>query len=183
MDSDDAYATGWTGAHHLALVTRDLDATVRFYHGMLGMPLWSAMKPMPYHGRHCFFKAGAFFMHFFENPDAEIAAPQSGWAQQRFTTVPGAFQHIALSVEDEGVLIELRERLLSAGVEVTELMDQGPVRQFLFTDNNGIMIEVNWDRAPLTAMPVDYTSEWRFDDPDPVPAVQELRRGDRLRSR
>lgn len=33
----------WRGAHHLALVTRDLDATVRFYHGVLGMPLFGAM--------------------------------------------------------------------------------------------------------------------------------------------
>lgn len=33
----------WRGAHHLSLVTRDLDATVRFYHGLLGMPLFGAM--------------------------------------------------------------------------------------------------------------------------------------------
>src|SRR5512133_41762 len=176
MNIDDGHSTRWTSAHHLALITKDLDATVRFYHGLLGMPLWSAMKPMLYHGRHCFFKAGAFFMHFFEKPDAEIAAPQSGWSERRFVTVSGAFQHVALSVQDEDALVELRERLLSAGVEATELMDQGPIRQFLFTDNTGILIEVNWDPAGITAMPVDYTSESRFDDPDPVPAVQELRR-------
>ena len=33
----------WRGAHHLSLVTRDLDATVRFYHGLLGMLLFVAM--------------------------------------------------------------------------------------------------------------------------------------------
>ena len=90
---------------------------------------------------------------------------------------------MALTVQDEGALLGLRERLLSAGVEATELMDQGPIRQFLFTDNNGILIEVNWDPAGMTAMPVDYTSESRFDDPDPVPAVQELRREGRLLTR
>jgi len=27
----------WRGVNHLALVTPDMDATVRFYHGVLGM--------------------------------------------------------------------------------------------------------------------------------------------------
>ena len=29
----------WQGIHHLALATRDLDATVRFYRDVLGMPV------------------------------------------------------------------------------------------------------------------------------------------------
>lgn len=41
----------WRGAHHLALVTRDLDATVRFYHGMLGMPLFGSMAAQSHRGR------------------------------------------------------------------------------------------------------------------------------------
>ncbi len=61
----------WQGAHHLSLVTPDLDATVRFYHGLLAMPLWAALGPRPYHGRHCFFKAGHFLIHFFEQPEAK----------------------------------------------------------------------------------------------------------------
>ena len=171
----------WQGAHHLALVTSDLDATVRFYHGLLGMPLMAAMGPMPYHGRHCFFRAGHFFMHFFEQPDANIAVPPSDWVENIITFVPGAYQHIAIAMEDEASLLALRERLIRADVAVTELMNQGPVRQFLLTDNNGIMIEVNWSPYDIFTRPIDYSDSNLFNDPDPVPAVREIMREGRLR--
>ncbi len=29
----------WSGFHHIALVTRDLDATIRFYRDVLGMEI------------------------------------------------------------------------------------------------------------------------------------------------
>ena len=34
--STDVNPVHWRGVHHLALVTTDMDATVRFYHGVLG---------------------------------------------------------------------------------------------------------------------------------------------------
>jgi catechol 2,3-dioxygenase-like lactoylglutathione lyase family enzyme len=164
----------WQGAHHLALVTRDLDATVRFYHGLLGMPLWAAMGPMLYHGRHCFFKAGHFLMHFFEEPNAEIATPPSDWMKKRVTFIPGAYQHIALALDDEESLVALRARLVTAGVDVTEMMEQGPILQFLFSDNNGIILEANWTPFDMIEQPIDYSSSQLFNDPNPVPAVQEI---------
>ncbi|HSH78065.1 MAG TPA: VOC family protein [Herpetosiphonaceae bacterium] len=172
----------WRGAHHLALVTRDLDATVRFYHGLLDMPLLAAMEPMPYHGRHCFFAAGSFLMHFFEDAGAEIAAPPHGWERNRITFVPGAAQHIAVSLEDETDLVALRERLMAAGVAVTEMMNQGPLLQFLFVDNNGLMIEANWSPVDLATQPIDYGNSRLFNDPHPVPAVKELMQTGRLQS-
>ena len=45
---------------NVGIAVRDLDATIRFYHGLLGMPLVAAMGPMPYHGRHCLLRAGSF---------------------------------------------------------------------------------------------------------------------------
>lgn len=171
----------WQGAHHLALVTPDLDATVRFYHGTLGMALAYAMGPMPYHGRHCAFRAGRFWMHFFEQPDAEIATPPPGWEQAPITLVPGAYQHIALTLEDEGSLLALHARLQAVGVVVTPLMNQGPLRQFLFVDNNGITIEANWAPFDLFTIPIDYRNTDLFNDPNPVPAVQEIIQSGRLR--
>jgi len=172
----------WQGAHHLALVTPDLDATIRFYHGLLRMPLWAAMTPMPYHGRHCFLLAGSFFMHFFEDVNAQIATPPPSWEQNRITFVPGAMQHVAVSVEDEASLLALRDRLRAACVPVTEMMNQGPLRQFLFVDNNGIIIEANWSPVNLAAQPIDYSNTWLFSDPDPVSAVRELMETGRLQS-
>ncbi len=171
----------WQDAHHLALVTPDSDATVRFDHGLLGMPLWAAMGPMPYHGRHCLFKAGRFLMHFFEQRDAQIAVPPPDWVQNRIMFVRGAYQHIALAIEDEASLLALRDRLVSAGVAVSELMNQGPIRQFLFTDNNGILLEANWTPFDLVAQPIDYSNSQLFNDPDPVSAVQEIMQEGHLR--
>ena len=170
----------WQGAHHLSLVTPDLDATVRFYHGLLGMPLWAALGPMPYHGRHYFFKAGHFLIHFFEQPDAKIAVPSPDWMKNPITLVPGAYQHIALGMENEESLLALRERLISADVAVTDLMNQGPIRQFLFLDNN-IFLEANWTPFDLIAQPIDYSNSHLFNDPDPVPAVREILEEGQLR--
>src|SRR5258708_14538069 len=44
----------WQGVNHLALVTPDMDATVRFYHGVLGMPLVATLMAGPM--RHYFFR-------------------------------------------------------------------------------------------------------------------------------
>ena len=46
----------WQGINHLALVTTDMDATVRFYHGVLGMRLVASVMAGPM--RHYFFEIG-----------------------------------------------------------------------------------------------------------------------------
>ena len=56
----------WRGINHLALVTPDMDATVRFYHGVLGMRVVASLSNGPM--RHYFFEIGAqntvaFFDH------------------------------------------------------------------------------------------------------------------------
>ena len=82
-------------------------------------------------------------------------------------------QHLALAVEDEAALVELRERLLAAGVECNEIKDEGPLRQFFFSDNNGIVWEANYLTVDLALVPEAYL----FVDPSPVPAVREIREG------
>ena len=72
---------------------------------------------------------------------------------------------------DEAGLEALRARLVAAGVEVTEWLHEGPMRQFLFADNNGIVWEVTWTPTGADVVPPG----WAFDDPDPVPAAREIR--------
>jgi catechol 2,3-dioxygenase-like lactoylglutathione lyase family enzyme len=172
-----APATNWRGAHHVALTTTDLDATVRFYHGLLGMPLVATMEPTPVHGRHYFFDAGGFLVGFFEQAAHSAPAAPAGWSRA-FGYLPGAFQHLALAVADEVELEALRARLVAAEVEVTDWLHEGATRQFLFADNNSIVWEVNWTPAGAETAP-----PWRaFDDPDPVLAARENREG-RVRDR
>ncbi|MGH3371318.1 MAG: VOC family protein [Nocardioidaceae bacterium] len=46
----------WQGMNHLALVTTDMDATVRFYHGVLGARLVSTVATDAF--RHYFVELG-----------------------------------------------------------------------------------------------------------------------------
>src|SRR5438105_3445150 len=60
----------WRGINHLAMVTPDMDATVRFYHGVLGMRLVTTLKAGPM--RHYFFEiAPENTIAFFEVKDAK----------------------------------------------------------------------------------------------------------------
>ena len=71
----------------------------------------------------------------------------------------------------------LRKRLLAAGSEVTTVVDHGFIRSVYFTDPNGIALEASWWVVDGTGRPADYNDAALFGDPDPVPAIAELRAG------
>ena len=70
-------APTWSGVNHLALVTDDMDATTRFYAGVLGMPLVTTLMAGPM--RHYFFEiAPGNTVAFFEIPGAETFKKGAG---------------------------------------------------------------------------------------------------------
>ena len=139
----------WRGFHHLALVTPDLDATIRFYRDVLGLAVTFIAPATDLHGRHAGLTvdgdAGGF-LHFFEQPDAAIH-PYPLAAGLTFPRELGALHHVALALPDEAAGLALRERLQALQIPVTEVMDQGPVRNMLFPDNNGLLLEAAWSQA------------------------------------
>jgi catechol 2,3-dioxygenase-like lactoylglutathione lyase family enzyme len=165
-------APDWRGINHLALVTPDMDATVRFYAGVLGMRLTATLMAGPM--RHYFFE-----MHdgnsvaFFEVQGMETFAKAAGAPSQRAIQL----DHLSFNVPDEHALEMLRKRLLAAGSEVTEVVDHGIMRSVYFHDPNGIALEASWWVTDVTGRPSDYNDAGVFADPDPVPAVEELKRG------
>lgn len=161
----------WTGISHIALVTPDLDTTVRFYCQVLGLKLIAAMAARSERlGRHVMFDAGGGVLHFFESPEARIFAPpvDHAWSP---ATLPGALQHIALQVPSKEALLALRSRLEQAGVAVSALGAIGPLENVLFTDPHGIMLEAIWAPVAFDALPDDI----RFSDRDPSSAIAEAR--------
>ena len=61
----------WRGINHLALITPDMDATVRFYHGVLGARLVADLANRSF--RHYFFEFGAGnTVAFFEYHGVEL---------------------------------------------------------------------------------------------------------------
>jgi hypothetical protein len=58
----------------------------------------------------------------------------------------GIVQHIAFSLPHEAAGIELRERLKESGVGSTDVGSAGPIRNTLFFDNNGLLLEATWPK-------------------------------------
>ena len=164
----------WQGLNHLALITNDMDATVRFWHGVLGAPLVATIGTDTF--RHYFFEFGpkssvAFFEYIGEHAD-QIAKPAGV-----FDARAGQFDHLSMDLPDEAALLALRSRLDEHGSEVTDVVDHGLMRSIYFTDPNGIALEASWWADDPTALAPDYADPRFFGDPDPVPAVLELREG------
>lgn len=164
-------APTWSGVNHLALVTDDMDATTRFYAGVLGMPLVATLMAGPM--RHYFFEiAPGNTVAFFEIPGAETFKKGAGGPAPH----PVQLDHISFNLPDEAALHSLRARLAAANCEVTEIVDHGSIQSVYFTDNNGIALEATyWANDPTVGDP-DFSGS-HFSDPSPVPAVTELANG------
>ena len=177
MTTTDDTSPLWRGVNHLALITTDMDATVRFYHGVLGARVVNTIGHAEF--RHYFFEFGPeCTIAFFEYTHATIEpfAKPAGVPDPR----AAQFDHVALNLADEEALHRLQRRLKEAGFEVTDVIDHGIVRSVYFNDPNGISLEASWWVVDPTGRPTDYGDERFFGDPDPVPAIRELRDTGRL---
>ena len=165
-------APRWRGVHHLALVTDDMDATVRFWCGALGARLVATVSTGAF--RHYFFEFGAgTTIAFFEYFDVDLDT----FAKPAGVPIPQAsqFDHLSLNLPDEDALLALRDRLKAADCEVTDVVDHGFLRSIYFSDPSGIALEASWWVIDPTGRPADYRDTRLFSDADPVPAVVELR--------
>ena len=161
-------APAWGGVNHLALVTPDMDATVRFYVGVLGMALVATTMAGPM--RHYFFSIGnGNTVAFFEVPGAETFSKAAGSPTDRAIQL----DHISFDVPDEAALETLRVRIAAAGSEVTEVVDHQIFRSIYFTDPNGIALEASYWRINIGPDAVA-GDPLAFADPNPVPAVAEF---------
>ena len=158
----------WRGINHLALITTDMDATVRFWHGVLGAPLVATIGTPGF--RHYFFDFGPEqTVAFFEYKGATLER----WAKPAGIPDPRAtqFDHLSFNLPDEHALETLRKRLLDHNCEVTEVVDHQIMRSIYFTDPNGIALEASWWVVDATGREPDYRDSTLFGDKDPVPVV------------
>ena len=170
--AEDTTTPAWSGINHLALVTNDMDATVRSYHGVLGARLATTVGTPEF--RHYFFDFGPHCtVAFFEyaNSAIEPFAKPAGVPDPRASQ----FDHLALNLPDENALHDLRQRLAGADCEVTDIIDHGSVRSVYFTDPNGIALEASWWVRDVTGRSANYDDDQFFGDPNPVAALDELR--------
>jgi catechol 2,3-dioxygenase-like lactoylglutathione lyase family enzyme len=99
-------APPWRGVHHVALVARDLDATISFYRDVLGMEVVFIAPAGELHGRHGAVRPGGESdrtgLHFFEYLQAPLFGPHDRTLQAAIFD-PGAtfLSHISLALPDE----------------------------------------------------------------------------------
>jgi len=96
----------FTGVNHLALVTGDMDATVRFWRDLLGMRLVAGLGRPGY--RHYFFEVSAHDMvAFFEWPGVDKLPEKDHGVPVRG---PYGFDHVAIELIPESMSISLPPR-------------------------------------------------------------------------
>ena len=97
------------GLHHTALVSSDVETTIRFYQDVLGFPLTELIENRDYPGSsHFFFDIGnGNLLAFFDFPGLDVGP---------YAEVLGGLHHVAISVDPDrwGVLVE---HLQQAGVD------------------------------------------------------------------
>lgn len=135
---DDRPASSARGVHHIALLSRDVEATIAFYQGLLEFPLTELFENRDYQGStHFFFDIGnGNALAFFDFPGLDLGP---------YAEVLGGLHHIAISVTQEK-WDHLKAKLIEAEVEIifeheTSLYFLGPdgERLELLADSLGQM--------------------------------------------
>ena len=105
----DRPASSARGLHHTALISSDVERTVRFYQDLLGFPLTELIDNRDYAGSsHFFFDIGnRNLLAFFDFPGLDVGP---------YAEVLGGLHHLAISVEPAR-WDEIVSRLTEAGVE------------------------------------------------------------------
>ena len=126
------------GLHHTALVSSDVERTIRFYQDLLGFPLTELIENRDYPGSsHFFFDIGnRNLLAFFDFPGLDVGP---------YAEVLGGLHHMAISVEPAR-WHEIVARLDAAGVE--HVVHSGV--SVYFSDPDGARIELIAD--PLGEM-------------------------------
>lgn len=125
-------ATTVRGVHHLALICRDVEQTIRFYQEFLGFPLVELVENRDYAGSsHFFFDIGnRNLLGFFDFP---------GHDHPDFRETVGAVQHLALSTSPEN-FARIKAALDAEGVEYLG-PDRGVEDSLYVRDPNGVGVE------------------------------------------
>jgi catechol 2,3-dioxygenase-like lactoylglutathione lyase family enzyme len=126
------------GLHHVALLSSNVEETVRFYQGVLGFPLTEIFENRDYRGsNHFFFDIGnGNLLAFFDFPGLDLGS---------YAEVLGGLHHVAISVEQEQ-WEQAKRRLEEAGIEY--LQESGT--SIYFKDPDGARVELIAD--PLGEM-------------------------------
>lgn len=126
------------GLHHMALLSSDVEQTIRFYQGLLEFPLTELFENRDYQGStHFFFDIGnGNLLAFFDFPGLDLG---------QYAEVLGGLHHIAISIAPDR-WDHLRAKLEAAGVATQNISGAS----LYFTGPDGERLELISD--PLLEM-------------------------------
>jgi len=154
----------YTGINHLAMATRDMDTTIRFWRDLLGMRLVAGLGRPGY--RHYFFEISEHdLIAFFEWPDVDKISEKDHGVPVKG---PFAFDHVSFEIESEEGLWELKDRLEATGIWVSEVVNHGFINSIYTFDPNNIPIEFS---VPVPG--VDVRKNPKMKDKKPTAIAQE----------
>jgi catechol 2,3-dioxygenase-like lactoylglutathione lyase family enzyme len=133
------------GFHHMAIATRDLEASHRFYTEAMGFELVkTVVAPTPEGAgwaRHLFYDAGDNGMlAIWDLHDDEHIPPDFSPAISTGLGLPSWVNHVAFNATDLDDLHRRRDHWLSLGYDAAEI-DHGWCTSVYTNDPNGIMVE------------------------------------------
>jgi catechol 2,3-dioxygenase-like lactoylglutathione lyase family enzyme len=144
----------YTNVDHIAINTHDMEATLQFYCGILGMRLArTALTPNGRRHYNIEIGGGTAFAVF----DGAKLSPDG---------IPQSLNHLALVVATEEEFNEAYDRLHSHEVKVTEIIERSYGKTFYFHDPNGIRLQIELQTQKAEQAP--------YSDPNPVPFVHKL---------
>jgi catechol 2,3-dioxygenase-like lactoylglutathione lyase family enzyme len=128
-------ASSARGLHHTALISSDVERTVRFYQDLLGFPLTELIENRDYTGSsHFFFDIGnGNLLAFFDFPGLDLTP---------YREVLGGLHHVAISMEP------------SRWQEIVQRFDQAGIDYVLHNDVSVYLTDPDGARIELIADPL-----------------------------
>ena len=145
-----------TYVDHTAFRTTNMENTVQFYSGVLGLPLLQAMvggEAGPSARRYVFGVGDSNRLVFFDGYDS---LPNSDSSQ--------GLDHMSLRVETQEEFDQAYKGLQDHQIQVSDLVERFWGKTFYFKDPNGIEIQISLYTTLDTRV---------CDDPDPVPSAEK----------
>ena len=119
-----------TNIDHVGVNTNDMEATVQFYCGILGMKIARTMRT-PGGGRHYNVEIGGGNAFAFFETDKELSKTTNQY-----------LNHFAIPVSTSDEFDQALKRLTDHGVETTEIIERDWGKTFYFNDPNGIRLQI-----------------------------------------
>jgi catechol 2,3-dioxygenase-like lactoylglutathione lyase family enzyme len=129
----------YSGIHHAAFATADMDATVEFWRDLLGFKLVLTMDTKD--GRqYAFGLSKDMLIYFFEWSGVQKVPPKRHGEP---VSGPFHFDHLAIRLDSKTDLFDLQDCLVEAGRPVTDVIDHGYIYSVYTYDPNGVPLEFN----------------------------------------